>query len=495
MLGNLKATFGLAPSTVHELGGSLALWRCAVLDSVWLLPRQPVAYWLSFALPRGIEIVSPRLYSVLGPWFDADLTPVVLVATATALVLSDGVTKAVLWPEAGARRSTWRRLLTLVLCVVAPLVWAARLALFHESALHVAAAVERAFPASALAQSPWHAHAWALPEPFDLEAFVLNRHGGKRTLRPNRTAVFKQVDMSALESTCAADWTVALPGDTGFGANRADMERGVLRVDVYEPAPAARLRDSAAGAPVVLHIHGGGWKRGDRQFVQLNYHGGLPRMLLQRGVVIVSMAYRLSCSGVDPREMVADVRDGVRYVREHAHEWGADPDSIFPWGTSAGANLAMLAAYQQPLPGVRGVIAHYGPTEVRKEQLLAATASGFATLHSTLFVEATRHLCATHDMAHDDECFAALSPLAWVHEGAPPTLAIHGVQDPLVLFEQAEWLEQALAQHGVAHAVVKVVGSHDCDAHVSSPCSQATMYAVERFLAALVPRVAPPPTP
>lgn len=100
-------------------------------------------------------------------------------------------------------------------------------------------------------------------------------------------------------------------------------------LDIYAPSGAKR-------APIVFWIHGGGWQTGDKADVQLK-----PKAFTDRGLVFVSTNYRL-LPDVEMETIVRDVAKALRWVHEHAAEFGGDPDRILVMGHSAGAQLAAL---------------------------------------------------------------------------------------------------------------------------------------------------------
>jgi acetyl esterase/lipase len=104
-------------------------------------------------------------------------------------------------------------------------------------------------------------------------------------------------------------------------------ERQVL--DVYSPKGAKDL-------PVVFWIHGGGWVTGDKKDVQLK-----PRAFTEKGFVFVATNYRL-LPAVDMETIVRDIAKAVRWVHDHAAEYGGNPKRLFVMGHSAGAQLAAL---------------------------------------------------------------------------------------------------------------------------------------------------------
>lgn len=103
------------------------------------------------------------------------------------------------------------------------------------------------------------------------------------------------------------------------------------KLDVYLP-------DSPAESPVMVYIHGGGWRRGDKAAV-----GVKPAFFKAKGWIFVSVNYRLLPEGQHPVN-VNDVALALAKVHDSIAEKGGDPDKIFIMGHSAGAHLASLVA-------------------------------------------------------------------------------------------------------------------------------------------------------
>jgi len=120
-------------------------------------------------------------------------------------------------------------------------------------------------------------------------------------------------------------------------------------LDVYH------RRDRPAGAPVLLHFHGGRFHSGNKA----REARPLIRYLTsRRGFVCVSADYRLQ-PHVALAGQVADVGEAIAWVRAHTAVFGADPGTLFLAGSSAGANLAIRAVCQGET-GVAGLICRYG---------------------------------------------------------------------------------------------------------------------------------------
>ena len=115
------------------------------------------------------------------------------------------------------------------------------------------------------------------------------------------------------------------------------VEPALLSLDVYMPRA---TDDTVSGTkhPMVVYVHGGGWRRGDKGRV-----GKKAELFTGLGAVFVSVNYRLVPEGFHPVNAM-DVASAVAYVQSHADEWGGDGDQLLLIGHSAGAHLAALVA-------------------------------------------------------------------------------------------------------------------------------------------------------
>lgn len=119
-------------------------------------------------------------------------------------------------------------------------------------------------------------------------------------------------------------------------------------LDVYH------RRDRPAGAPVVLHFHGGGFHSGNKRREARPLVGHL----VGRGMVCASAGYRLR-PHVGYDEQLADCRAAIEWVRAHAVDYGGDPDRIVLVGSSAGAYVA-VDAVNAGTSGIAGIVGRYG---------------------------------------------------------------------------------------------------------------------------------------
>lgn len=137
-----------------------------------------------------------------------------------------------------------------------------------------------------------------------------------------------------------------------FGSTRDEFEdlaisEDCLYLNIWTPSP-----DASESLPVMVYIHGGsndsGWA------YEPDYHG---HVLAERGVVMVSIAYRLGVFGFLSHPELGDeeVRANfglwdqvaaLEWVRDNVARFGGDPQRITLFGESAGAQdiLALMAA-------------------------------------------------------------------------------------------------------------------------------------------------------
>lgn len=114
-------------------------------------------------------------------------------------------------------------------------------------------------------------------------------------------------------------------------------------------------------APLVIFVHGGGWKRGAKSAA--TGHAKV-RDWLDQGYAVASLNYRL-VPAVTVEDQAQDVADAIAYMRVNAAKLGFDPSRIALSGHSAGAHLVALVGTDEQylkragmgLSAIRGVLA------------------------------------------------------------------------------------------------------------------------------------------
>ncbi len=116
-----------------------------------------------------------------------------------------------------------------------------------------------------------------------------------------------------------------------------------LQLDLYLPATAAGKPAAAAKVPLVVLVHGGGWRSGDRR-----EFAPLAARLAARGFAAATIDYRLSGQALYPAA-IDDVKQSILWLKEHAAQYGIDPGRVAVAGGSAGGQIASLVGVRSGL--------------------------------------------------------------------------------------------------------------------------------------------------
>ncbi|WP_249523005.1 alpha/beta fold hydrolase [Modestobacter marinus] len=212
-----------------------------------------------------------------------------------------------------------------------------------------------------------------------------------------------------------------------------------LELDLYLPA-------EDGPAPVVVFLHGGGWRLGSRRSAGPAYREADPtpfEAVAQAGVAVASVDYRLSGEAVWPAQL-HDAKAAVRWLRSRAAELGVDADRVAAWGESAGGHLAELlglvtdpalegeVGVTGPSSAVSAVAAWYAPSDV------AAVATDIGNDPAAPDSREAQLLGAP--VSTVPELAAQAGPLTHASPSAPPFLLLHGRADRFVPCVQSERL-------------------------------------------------------
>ena len=112
--------------------------------------------------------------------------------------------------------------------------------------------------------------------------------------------------------------------------------------------------------PCVVVIHGGSWVSGNR--LDDGTKRWLNDWLARLGYAVASIDYRLSPEFKWPSQR-DDLLAAIRFLQSNAATLGIDQNRLVLLGRSAGGQMATAAAYAEVIPGVRGIVDIYGPTD------------------------------------------------------------------------------------------------------------------------------------
>ena len=236
-----------------------------------------------------------------------------------------------------------------------------------------------------------------------------------------------------------------------------------LALDIYRP-----VREGSF--PVIVQVHGGAWQRGSR-----SDRDTFARYFAGRGFVVFSVEYRLAPRWPWPTAL-DDVREALTWVAAQAHSFEGDPARIALVGRSAGAHLALLAAYTGA--PVKAVVNFYGPTDLAK---------GWRELPKPDPIEVRKvletFLGGTPDL--QPQKYRDASPVTYVSGASPVSLHIYGRRDHVVLPQFGRDLHTKLRAAGAKSYYLELPwAEHAFDELPSGLGGQVSLHYVDRFLSA-----------
>jgi acetyl esterase/lipase len=250
---------------------------------------------------------------------------------------------------------------------------------------------------------------------------------------------------------------VRLVRDVAYGADPKQ------RFDVYVPR-------GARNAPVILMVHGGGWRIGDKR--SRGVVGNKVRRWSREGIVVISVNYRL-LPGTDPVEQARDVARALAAAQARLPEWGGDPAKVVLMGHSSGAHLVALLNAHPSLATSLGARAWLGAVILDSAAL--DVVETMTRPHLRLYTQA---------FGADREYWREASPSHHLAAGAKPMLLVCSSLRRDSCPAATRFAAKATS-FGVRAEVVPVAKSHAAiDAELGAPGDYTE--AVERFLRTLV---------
>lgn len=111
-----------------------------------------------------------------------------------------------------------------------------------------------------------------------------------------------------------------------------------LHLDLFYPYSSKKI------IPIVLFIHGGGWRSGDKSFQY-----PLAIKIAAQGYLCATIEYRLSPEAKYPAA-IWDIKNAIKWVKRYAANYSADSSKVALLGCSSGGHLAALCAVTNNLP-------------------------------------------------------------------------------------------------------------------------------------------------
>jgi acetyl esterase/lipase len=226
------------------------------------------------------------------------------------------------------------------------------------------------------------------------------------------------------------------------------------KLDLYRPEKSNEAR------PLVVWIHGGGWRNGSKT--------NCPAVpLVNRGFVVASINYRLSGHAVFPAQ-INDCKAAIRWLRANAETYRINGDHIGVWGSSAGGHLVALLGTSGDVDDLEGDFGHadqssrvqavcdwFGPTDLL---LMNEQAGDRGTIDHDAADSPESKLLGGPLQENADKAKRA-GPITYVTSDDPPFLIVHGNQDPLVHWQQSQMLADSLKDSGCDVTLTIVPGA------------------------------------
>jgi len=208
----------------------------------------------------------------------------------------------------------------------------------------------------------------------------------------------------------------------------ADADPRKHKLDLYLPQDAKKV-------PVLMWIHGGAWKTGDRSM-----YGEVGRRFAEAGIGFAAISYRLSPQVKHPAH-VEDCARAFAWLLRHVADYGGDPGRLFVSGQSAGGHLSALLtldrrylrALQVPDDAIKGSIPMSGVYTI---PALPAESKGLMSMFPDSF-------------GSDPDVCRAASPIHHLESLSCPMLVITESEDIGMIRPTMRLFQRAAEQAGV----------------------------------------------
>lgn len=234
-----------------------------------------------------------------------------------------------------------------------------------------------------------------------------------------------------------------------------------LKMAILEPwTQRFPLKYHPAPRPLIVFVQGSSWRVGkmEEQIPQLV-------QFVKAGYVVATVQHRNTLDGYPFPAFLEDVKTAIRYLRRRAVKFAIDPDRVAIWGTSSGANAAMLVGltgddpryaghlYRTESDRVNAVVSCFAPMDVLDTFDYTAAVPGSELLKFCLL---------GMDRKKWPEIAKEMSPLDQVKPGQdyPPFLLFHGDADKVVPYQQMVKMYDKLSADGYDVAAYRVKGAN-----------------------------------
>ncbi len=175
---------------------------------------------------------------------------------------------------------------------------------------------------------------------------------------------------------------------------------------------------------------------------------------LARGFVVANVSYRLAATAPAPAA-ASDARRAFHWLVKNASRYGIDANHIILSGHSAGAHLALIAAFAPA-----GALGDECETsQVRPAAVVAWNAPTDLVQYLRRRREDGEPISWLENSAQPVRMARQLSPVAHIRRGLPPTISVHAIADPEIPHAEAVKFHRSLARRSVRQELVTIRSS------------------------------------
>ena len=213
--------------------------------------------------------------------------------------------------------------------------------------------------------------------------------------------------------------------------------------------PKGRKKD--ASLPMIVYIHGGGWKNGSKESVI----GKLAPYLKTSSFAVAAINYRLSGESIWPSQ-IHDCKAAIRWLKGNSMKYGFDPGRLAVWGNSAGGHLVAMMGVSGDIECLEGKLGK----DLGEDSRVNCVVDFCGPTHLLSMGKFPSRI--DHDSPNSPESQLIggaiqenkksannASPITYVTMDDAPILIVHGTDDPLVPFNQGKFFHLALLKAGV----------------------------------------------
>ena len=223
--------------------------------------------------------------------------------------------------------------------------------------------------------------------------------------------------------------------------------------------PEITKENSLKKFPLIIFIHGGGWREGHR-----DAYNNQIKAAAERGYVAATISHRLT-SIVDKDGKTAypwpasihDSKAAVRFLKANANKFHIDTCNIGITGASSGGHLALMVGLTNSNHNLEGNVRVVGLDNNSSKSKISSK------VHAVVNISGPTEMFSCHKAPKVTSYFEFLlggspinnpdgylqsSPIQYVTQNIPPIMTIHGKNDDVVPYEQALILDAKIRAIG-----------------------------------------------